>query len=39
MLNKINCKPQSHAKVCNENEEKKKKSDWPLFFLNKKDRF
>ena len=34
MLNKMNHKPQSHAKVCDENEEenKEKKYDWPLFF-------
>ena len=33
MLNKINRKPQSHAKLCDENEEEnKEKNDWPLFF-------
>ena len=36
MLNKINHKPQSHAKVWNEDEENKEKNDWPLFFKPKR---
>ena len=37
MLNKINHKPQSHAKVCDENEEEnKEKNDWLLFFKRKR---
>ena len=39
MLNKINRKPQSHAKVCDENEENKEKKRLAVIFLNKKDRF
>ena len=39
MLNKINRKPQSYAKVCDENEENKEKKQLAVIFLNKKDRF
>ena len=40
MLNKINHKPQSHAKVCDENEEEnKEKKQLAVIFLNEKDRF
>ena len=32
ILNNLNHKPPSHARVCDENEENKDKNDWPLIF-------
>ena len=36
--NKLNHKPQAHARVCDENEENKKKNDCQLKILRLKDR-